>query len=167
MRFMSDEGGHPDRDQLRLLLEQVDARLEIQVRSLESLDEKATTILGATGVVLGLVLASGDDFSSANQPVPAFYYGALVALAIGLVIGVKTLWPQGLSVVPEPKVLVNDYYGRSLEQTIADLLPTKRDAFAENVELSEAKGRGLRVQMVIVAVGGILLVAAYVLVKVV
>src|SRR5688572_13156410 len=79
-------------EQRRLLLEQVEGRLDVQFDELDGLDRKATTVLAATGVTLGLVINNASDFASSPCPVPWVFYGALVVLAIGLIAGVVAMW---------------------------------------------------------------------------
>ena len=79
----------PWEPQRRLLLEQVEGRLRVQFDELDGLDRKATTILAATGVTLGLVVNNTDDFAKAKDPVPFLFYAALVVLAAGLIAGVS------------------------------------------------------------------------------
>lgn len=145
----------------RLLLEQVDARLEVQSDEMDGLDRKATTVLAATGVVLGLVVNNAGDFAASECPVPYLFYGALVILAAGLVAGVTALWPRQFTVVPEPGPLLATHATSTPEEIMGELLTTKAEAFARNKPVILTKADRIRVQMVLLALGGGLLVAAY------
>jgi hypothetical protein len=155
----------PDRtlEQRRLLLDQVEGRLKVQSEELDGLDRKATTILGATGVVLGLVISNASDFATSPCPVPYLFYGALVVLAAGLVAGVWTLWPRSFQVVPEPGPFLAEHQSKTPEHTIGELVKTKADVFVFNKKVVETKADRIRLQMVLLALGGILLVGAYVM----
>jgi hypothetical protein len=153
----------PWEPQRRLLLEQVEGRLDIQFDELDGLDRKATTILAATGVTLGLVVNNTSDFAMANDPVPLLFYGALVVLAIGLIAGVTALWPRDVEVVPDPGPFL-EQHGRNLPLAIlGELTSTKALAFANNHGVSRTKGNRVRAQMLLLAAGGSMLVGAYVL----
>ncbi len=155
----------PDRtlEQRRLLLEQVEGRLRIQFEEVDGLDRKATTVLAATGVTLGLVINNASTVATSPVGVQWFYYGALGLLAVALVAGVYALWPRHLMVVPEPKPLLEQHAGSLPEFTIGELVSTKAAAYERNVVLTKAKGDRVRLQMVLLALGGSLLVTAYVL----
>lgn len=153
----------PWEPQRRLLLEQVEGRLRVQFDELDGLDRKATTILAATGVTLGLVVNNTDDFAKAKDPVPFLFYAALVVLAAGLIAGVRALWPRDIEVVPDPGPFL-EQHGTSLPMAVlGELVSTKALAFANNHGIARTKGNRVRVQMVLLAVGGLLLVGAYVL----
>jgi hypothetical protein len=155
----------PDRtlEQWRLLLEQTEGRLTLQSDEMDGLDRKATTVLAATGIVLGLVINNADSFATSQPPVLLLFYGALVVLAAGIVWGVRALWPQDWRVVPEPGPLIDKHKTLLPEFTTGELLTTKAKAFEHNVPVTQTKANRIRVQMVLLALGGVLLVAAYVL----
>jgi hypothetical protein len=155
----------PDRtlEQRRLLLEQVEGRLEVQLDELDGLDRKATTVLAATGVTLGLVINNASDFASSRYPMPHVFYGSLVVLAAGLVAGVVALWPRDVQVVPDPGPLLEQHGTGSPEATVGELVSTKALAFAGNHAIVRRKGDRVRAQMVLLALGGSLLVSAYIL----
>jgi hypothetical protein len=155
----------PDRtlEQRRLLLEQVEGRIKIQFDELDGLDRKATTVLAATGVTLGLVINNAGHFVSSPRPVPLVFYEALVILAAGLIAGVLAMWPRNVEVVPEPKPFL-EQHGTSLpEVTVGELVSTKALAFTRNHGIARRKGDRVRIQMVLLALGGSLLVGAYIL----
>jgi hypothetical protein len=150
-------------EQRRLLLEQVEGRLEVQLDELDGLDRKATTVLAATGVLLGLVINNAGDFATSPWPVPGVFYGALGVLAVALFAGVRTLWPIKVCAVPEPRPFLDQHASKQPVETIGELANTKADAFRKNVEFARIKGKQLRLQMSLLAVGGLLLVLAYAL----
>lgn len=150
-------------NQRRLLLEQVDGRLKVQSDEMDGLDRKATTVLAATGVVVGLIVNNTDHFATSPDLVSWVFYGALVVLAAGLVAGVRALWPRDFIVVPEPGPLLDAHATKAPEETMGELLTTKAEAFRLNVPVTKTKSNRIRVQMVLLALGGGLLVGAYVL----
>jgi hypothetical protein len=150
-------------EQRRLLLEQVEGRLEVQLQELDGLDRKATTVLAATGVLLGLVINNAGDFATSPSPVPWVFYGALAVLAVALFAGVRTLWPIKISVVPEPRPFLDQHAAKRPEETMGELANTKAEAFRKNAVFTRTKGDQLRLQMVLLALGGSFLVGAYVL----
>jgi len=154
-------------EQWRLLLEQVEGRLKIQFEEVDGLDRKATTGLAATGVILGLVVNNVDSVIKSPDPVPLVFYSALIVLAAALVMGIYALWPRKLWVVPEPTPLIAQHSAGRPEHTVGELLSTKAAAYDLNVKLTDSKGDRVRVQMLLLAIGGALLVAAYVLERVV
>lgn len=56
----------PWEPQRRLLLGQIEGRLRVQFDELDGLDRKATTVLAATGVTLGLVVNNTTHFAAAR-----------------------------------------------------------------------------------------------------
>jgi hypothetical protein len=154
------EPGLPDREQLTLLLDQVEGRLGTQREEWEGLDRKATTILGATGVVFGLVVNSAQPLNAASDLGTRILLSALVVLAGGLVIGILSLAPRRIASVPEPTPLLANYAGASTDLTLGTLITTKAQVFDFNRKVLDSKLRFLVVQMILLAVGGGLLVAA-------
>jgi hypothetical protein len=155
----------PDRtlEQWRLFHEQVDSRIALQFDTTDGLDRKATAVLAATGVVLGLVINNADHFATSRDLAPLLFIEALVVLAFALAAGVIALWPRPFNVVPEPGPLLDQHANKAPVESIGELLATKRKAFDDNKGVSRSKLRRLRAQMVLLAVGGGLLVGAYVL----
>lgn len=150
-------------EQRRLLLDQVESRLQVQFDELDGLDRKATTVLAATGVTLGLVINNAGSFASSPGAVPWAFYGALVVLAAGLIAGIAALWPRKVQVVPDPGPFLEQHQTSMPELILGELISTKALAFAENHPIARTKGDRVRVQMLLLAVGGSLLVGAYVL----
>jgi hypothetical protein len=149
-------------EQRRLLLEQVDGRLRVQFDELDGLDRKATTVLAATGVTLGLVINSADTFASDPSVVQVAFYGALFVLAVGLIAGVIALWPRDIQVVPDPGPFLEQHQTNLPEPILGELVSTKALAFAENQAIARKKGDRVRIEMVLLALGGSLLVGAYI-----
>jgi hypothetical protein len=150
-------------EQRRLLLEQVEGRIGVQFDELDGLDRKATTVLGATGVLLGLVINNAGHFASSPLPVPLAYYAALLVLAAGLIAGVVTFWPRPIFAVPELRAFLDQHGTRFPEDTLGELISTKAKAFDDNKPVVKTKGTRLRVQLVLLALGGGLLVGAHLL----
>jgi hypothetical protein len=148
--------------QRRLLLEQIESRLRVQLDELDGLDRKATTVLAATGVTLGLVVNNAGGVSSSPAWVSFLFYSALVVLSAGLVQGILALWPRRIQVVPDPGPLLEQHQTSPLELIIGELVSTKALAFAINHPIARLKGDRVRLQMVLLAVGGTLLVASLV-----
>lgn len=153
----------PTRDQRHLLLEQVEGSLRVQSDEMDGLDRKVTTVLAATGVILGLVINNAEDFANSPPVVVVTFYAALVVLAAGVVAGVISLWPRRFGFVPEPRPFLDQHATRLPEFTLGELANTKADAFGDNTAVVKTKVNRLRAQMVLLAAGGALLVAAYVL----
>jgi hypothetical protein len=155
----------PDRtlEQRRLLLEQTEARLTLQSDAIDGLDRKATAVLAATGVLLGLVINNTDHFAASPWPMPLVFYGALVILAVGLIAGVQALWFIPFWVVPEPGPLIAQHANKTPEETIGELVTTKAEAVQRNANSGKIKVDRLRRQMILLALGGGSLVGAYVL----
>lgn len=165
---MTDSAALPDPEQVRLLNDLVQARLELQRDELDSLDRKATTVLAGTGVLLGLVVNNVDAFAHAtSQAAPIFLYSSMVSLALGLVAGLWTLWPRHIQVIPHPTNLVEQYYARHPADTLPEILSTRRTGWEKNKPVVERKSWRLKIQIGLLAAGGVLLVVAYVLNKVV
>ena len=154
-------------DQRRLLLEQVEGRLGFEFDAIDGIDRKATGLLAATLVVLGLVLSNVGDFAGSSNAVSLVFYGALVVLAVGLFAGVYSLWPRSFWAVPEPGPLLEQHATKTPEWTLGELLSTKAEAFRLNAQISKSKTGRLRAQMFLLAAGGGLLVVAYVLERVI
>jgi hypothetical protein len=152
---------YPPRDQLVVMADEMRTRLGVQLAELDGLDAKATTVLAAAGVVLGLATGAAKDLATAVAPAPLLFYGALVVLGIDLVLGVWALWPRKAKVVPEPGPFVDGYYSKTADETMAALIVARRDAYEQNVSLTSDKGDRVRVQMVLLAVGGLALISAY------
>jgi|SRR5450759_553019 hypothetical protein len=148
--------------QRRFLLEQIESRLRVQFDELDGLDRKATTVLAATGVTLGLVINNAGSISNSPAQVGFLFYTALVVLAAGLVQGILALWPRRIQVVPDPGPFLEQHQTSPLEFIIGELVSTKALAFAINHPIPKLKGDRVRIQMVLLAIGGTLLVASYV-----
>jgi hypothetical protein len=129
---------------------------------MEALDRKASTMLAGTGVVLALIVNNIDQFRSAACGPRYLYYGALMSLTAALVAGVFALWPRKAKVVPSPRGLVEGYYAREHDDTLASLVATRLRAAEVNKNLAKWKVRALEAQMVLLAVGGGALVLAFV-----
>ncbi|HEX5014176.1 MAG TPA: hypothetical protein VFV72_08440, partial [Candidatus Limnocylindrales bacterium] len=96
-------------------------------------------------------------------PVPWVFYGALVTLAAALIAGVVALWPRHVQVAPELGPFLEQHQMSLPEATIGELVSTKALTFETNSEIARRKGNRVRVQMVLLALGGSLLVGAYIL----
>jgi hypothetical protein len=153
----------PDRDQLKLLLEQVEGRLGTQREEWDGLDRKATTILGATGVLFGLVVNNADPLATTPQPGPRLFLASLVVLIGGVVVGILCLAPRRIANVPEPTPLVRGYASATTDLTLGTLTTTKAQVFDFNRSVLESKLRFLVVQMALLVIGGALLTAALVI----
>lgn len=147
-------------DQLELLQGLLADREAGQSDELEGLDRKATTVLAANGVVLGLALNSSGALATSSALVYSVSIGSLLALGIGLLAGLVTLWPVSRKIVPRPGRLVQGYYAKRKSETLAVLISTRLAAFESNEGLSRTKTLRLRLQMVLLAVGGVGLVVA-------
>jgi len=146
---------NPPREQLVLLNEQLQGRGELQSGELEGLDRKASTMLAGTGVVLGLVVNNVDKFQAVAAAPRCVFFGSLFLLAVGIVAGVVALWPRRIKVVPSARGLVEGYYARSHDDTLANLVSVRLRALEENKNLSKVKIWALRAQMSLFAAGGI------------
>ncbi len=154
----------PDRvGQLELLNEQITARLTRQLEEISALDNKATTILAANGVVLGLVISSLDVFASTGCAARLALYAALVVLATGLVAGVWMLWPVNWKLVPKPRPLVDGYRSQTRAKTLGALIAFRVRAYETNQPLQHKKQFRLRAQMLLLVASGVTVVAAYLL----
>lgn len=152
---------YPDAEHLRLLREELAGRSRLQAEEFDGLDRKGTTTLAANGVVLGLVLSNVENFTGVAGWSPVLFNLALILLAIGLVLGTLELWPRAFHVVPRPRQFVTKYYAKEVDETMAMLLSTNLRAFERNEGLARQKGRLLRGQMLLLAIGGSLLVTSY------
>jgi hypothetical protein len=153
---------NPPTEQLELLSSQIDGRLEAQADEAEGLDRKSATALAATGVTLGLVINNVDQFGLALSGPRNVFYISLVILAVALICGVGCIWPRQAKVVPAPRRLIEGYYAKSRDDTLAVLVSTRLRAFELNKNISRNKNDWLRWQMFTLAVGGAGLVAGFV-----
>jgi hypothetical protein len=153
----------PDRDQLNLLLAQVEARIRDQRDEWDGMDRKSATLLGVTGVLFGLVVNNADKLAAAPDPAPRFLLSALVVLVGGIVVGILTLSPRVFANVPEPGPLLEHYVDADYERTLGVLVATKAQTFGLNRPVLTSKLRFLVVQMALLAIGGAFLVAALVI----
>ncbi len=150
-------------EQRRLLLEQVDARMRAQSDEWDGLDRKATTVLAANGVILGLVINNAGSFAASPPVVSLAFYASLAVLAIALVAGIRSLWPRAFAVVPEPQQFLDQHAKQSPEQTMGELASTKAKAFGDNKAAASTKVGRVRWQMALLALGAGLLVSAYII----
>jgi hypothetical protein len=153
------------KEDLRFLLAQIEGRSSAQADAFDALDRKATTILAASGVLLGLAITSRAALANPSAVVSTAYDVALVMLVLGLIEGVSVLWTQGFTFVPEPRPFLDDAYGKTLDETLPTLLANKRDAFERNAQLNHHKDARLRLQMAVLIVGGTVLFAAQLLLR--
>lgn len=149
--------------QRRLLLEQVEGSLKVQSDAHDALDRKVATVVAATGFLLGLVINNTSDFAAARDGVTFAFYLALIALAVALVIGLAALWPRPFGLVPEPEPFLEKHATKLLPEIVGVLISTKARVYGDNKEVARSKYKLLRWQTFLLAVGGVMLVAAYVL----
>ncbi len=154
---------NPAREQLVLLNDELQKRAALQSSELEGLDRKASTMLAGTGVVLGLVVNNVDRFQAVVAAPRWVFFGSLGVLAMGVVAGVIALWPRRVKVVPSPRGLIQGYYARDHDDTLANFVSVRLLALEENKNLSRGKVWPLRAQMSLFALAGIGLVLAIVL----
>jgi hypothetical protein len=158
---------YPPKEHLELLHDQIARRAEQQGGELEGLDRKVSWILTSVGVMLSLTLTNAERFSvttldASKQfwfPVP--FAIAVLSLACALLLGLATIWPQGVNVVPRPGRLIQGYYSKSKEETLAVLMSTGLRAFERNEGLVRTKSLRLRAQIIALSIGGVALVLAY------
>jgi hypothetical protein len=141
---------------LTLLLAQVDARLADQRSEWDGLDRKGTTVLAATGVLLGLVVNNAAAFRAYPAPAPDVYLASAAVLVLGLAAGVVNLVPRRFRAAPEPPHLL-DYAGQGSEHTVGTLLTTKAKAFKINADQVVWKVRAVRAQLALLVIAGGLL----------
>lgn len=147
----------PSQEHLELLHEQIEARNGLQHAEWDGLERKATTVLAVTGVLLGLAVNNVKAFEAYPEPAPRLFLAALAALALGLLAGVAALWPRRFKVAPEPGPLLEGYVAEASDYTLARVLRTKADAFAENEGRVRPKLWAARVQLLCLAAAGGLL----------
>jgi hypothetical protein len=153
----------PTTEQRRLLLEQVEGTLRVQADAFDAMDRKVATVVAATGFLLGLVINNADHFAKARDGVTLVFYLALIALAAAFVVGLSALWPREIGLVPEPEPFLQQHATRLPADTLGELVSTKALVYGNNREVSQSKFGLLRWQTFLLAVGGVLLVSAYVL----
>jgi hypothetical protein len=156
----------PDRDQLELLLGQVDQRIQNQRDEWDGLDRKATTILATTGILLGLVINNVDDLSGTPTPGPSVFFLALVTLVAALGAGVIAMFPRRFGDAPDPQPFLDLYAARPTDETLASLASTKAGEHTKNTATVRLKVQAVRTQMVLVMAAGVLLAVLLVIVEV-
>lgn len=144
----------PPEEHLQLLHDQIEGRLGLQHDEWDGLERKATTVLAATGVLLGLAVNNAKAFEAYPAPAPGLYVAALAALALGIGAGVVTLWPREFNVAPEPGPLLTAYTAQASDYTLARVLRTKADAFSANEATKRPKVRAIRAQLLLLAAAG-------------
>jgi hypothetical protein len=143
-------------DHLTIMQNQLDSRLALQAEEWDGLDRKGTTIMGTTGVVLGLVVNNGKALQTLPDPAQLLFVGALAALVGGLVAGVFTLWPRGMTTVPDPERL-KAYVDKDTEYLVGTLISTKVDAYEANGDPMKWKLWAVRAQMLLLTFAAMLL----------
>jgi hypothetical protein len=152
---------YPPREQLVLLNEELHGRAGLQSDELEGLDRKASTMLAGTGVVLAVVINNVNQFQLTGCEARDLFYGSLVSLSAALFAGVVALWPRQIRVIPSPRGLVERYYAKGYDETLANLVSSRLKAAELNKNISVGKVRALKFQMVLVALGGLSIVLAF------
>lgn len=147
----------PSRELLGLLDREVRGRLDYQLTEVDGLDTKATTVLAASGVFLGLVVTGTKASVHPALVTTLTLDAALLVLTVCLFIGAYVIWPREVRVVPNPTELVTNYTGKSLEKTLADLIGTRKDAYVLNGPLLRKKSFWLKGQMLGLAFAGALI----------
>jgi hypothetical protein len=147
----------PDLDHLKLLDAAVEGRLAAQHDEWDGIERKGTTILGATGVLLGLVVNNGGNLGAYPGPAPLLFGLAVLALSAGVLAGVVTIWPRDFAIVPEPADLLDVYAAKATDFTIGTLLRTKQKAFEKNRRGLQPKVLAIRAQLILLAVGAVAL----------
>lgn len=141
-------------EHLQLLHDQIEGRLAVQHDEWDGLERKGTTVLAATGVVLGLVVNNAAAFKAYPAPAPTLFLAALAVLALGIAAGVVTLWPREFRVAPEPGPLLESYAAKASDYTLARVAKTKAEAFALNQSSVRPKLRAIRAQLLLLAAAG-------------
>jgi hypothetical protein len=144
-----------------LIDQEIKWRLGHQLIEFDGVDSKATTVLGATGVVFGLVANAAVTFDHAPVPARVMLYLALLVLLGGLAVGVRNLWPRLHAVVPEPSVFLKTYRTKSGLDTLQELSATRCLAFENNKPVLSSKVGLLRNQMILLVVAGLSVTLAY------
>ncbi len=91
----------PSRDLLELLDREVRGRLDYQLTEVDGLDTKATTVLAASGVFLGLVVTGTKAIVHPALVTTVTLDTALLVLTVCLFIGAYVIWPREVRVVPK------------------------------------------------------------------
>lgn len=139
--------------------EEAQRKLDLQIDHAESLDSKATTLLGFIAVALGVVATSLEKFRSWGRPVAA---GAVLGLGISAFLVLRAFWVRRYDRSPSPEE-VWDYALRDRSWIQHRLLTTRWAALNANSGILDRKARDLRWAMVTLGgVAGIALVAAIV-----
>jgi hypothetical protein len=150
-------------EQMQLLHDQIEGRSNVQHAEWDGLERKGTTVLAATGVVLGLAVNNAATFKAYPAPGPTLFLAALAALALGIGAGVVTLWPREFQVAPQPGPLLEGYTAQPTDYTLARLLRTKADAFGTNEATKRPKLWAIRAQLLLLAAaGGLLFVVLWI-----
>ncbi len=149
-------------EQAELLDREITSRLAYQMTELDGLDSKATTVLGAAGVLVGLIANAVRDF---DPPAPSqarlVLYGAFVVLLAGIGVGVWNLWPLRPNLVPDPDHLLKQYADKGATETHGALAATRAQAFTGNRALVRGKARLLRAQLLLLLAGAACVAGAY------
>jgi hypothetical protein len=129
---------------------------------LDGLDSKTTTVLGAAGVLIGLIANAVRDFDPpAPPPARLVLYGAFVILLAAIGAGVWNLWPLRPSLVPDPVHLLKQYADKGATETRGVLAATRAEAFNGNLTLVRGKARLLRAQLILLLAGAACVAGAF------
>lgn len=158
-----DDPGYPPSPHLGRIYSEVKERLALQRTELDDLQRIIAIVLTANGVVLGF---AGSQFPSGPHHAKFFLFVAAVAvLAVDIVAGAWALWPRrAIKTTVDPATLVDEYIAAATNVMLYDLIAAARTAYQQNedIGIQKLRSRLVRSQLLLLALGALLLGAGVV-----
>jgi len=142
----------PNVDNLRLVHDEISARLARLDSNGDRLDTKATTLLGFV-LAVGTLLASQSALTWLKIV-------SFVFLGLAAIFGVMAMRPRMYNDAPEPDKLWLHMRARTEMATLALITQAKVQVFAANKETHEGKAKSWRWSLIALTVGIVLTVTA-------
>jgi hypothetical protein len=134
------------REHLELLFERLKDEWETQLKELQWLDDKNSVLVGATVVLLGLVVAALPNVIKVDS---AYRWGIVAVLLFGSSVftGLLSLWPRNIKTAQRPAALWSRYYAKSSEETLAVMSSTLVLAMTSNGHIRIQKSSLMEAQL--------------------
>jgi hypothetical protein len=155
-----------DKERDQLLFSLITTRSDAELKSCETLDGKASSIIGFVGIIIGLVggiIALMIGALSTNATLANYYYSwrfllflGIIFLVLSIIVNLIVFWVRDYSIVPDPKGLIQQYAMDKSKNicTIIELLGKQIcKAIKENQSINLEKSGYIKISLVLFSTG--------------
>jgi hypothetical protein len=145
-------------DSIELVFSEVRSKLEAQERNLDSLDQKATILVGFMGVILTVLLGLRAHHVSA--PTKYCWAAATVMVVATLLLLVRALWIKDWHLPPKPDAL-KAYVAEPKRCTLGVLTDSMSKAYETNRKVLAAKVICIKLAYVLLCLAALAISASF------